>query len=83
MMKSTTKLHGIELLDCAQANAKSGLSTTAQQCGYGNNILTFQNELQKAGSEIGIQISGLKDLILETKTIDRGRDFSPDSPEQI
>ena len=82
-MKSTTKLHGIELLDCAQANAKSGLSPTAQQCGYGNNILDFQNELQKAGREIGIQISGLHDLILERKKIERGRDFSPDSPEQI
>ncbi len=82
-MKSTTQLHGIELLDCAQANAKSGLSTTAQQCGYGNNILAFQNELQKAGSEIGIQISSLQDLILERKKIERGRDFSPDSPEQI
>ena len=82
-MKSTIKLHGIELLDCAQANAKSGLSTTAQQCGYGNNILAFQNELKKAGSEIGIQISGLQDLILETQKIDRGRDFSPDTSEQI
>ena len=82
-MKPTTKLHGIELLDCAQANAKAGLSTTAQQCGYGHNILAFQNELQKAGSDIGIQISGLQDLILETKKVERGRDFSPDSPEQI
>ena len=82
-MKSTIKLHGIELLDCAQANAKLGLSTTAQQCGYGNNILAFQNELKKASSEIGIQISGLQDLILETQKIDRGRDFSPDTSEQI
>ena len=45
-------LHGIELLDCAQANAKLGLSTASQQCGYGDNIQAFQNELQKAGSEI-------------------------------
>lgn len=82
-MKSTTKLRGIELLDCAQANAKSGLSITAQQCGYGDNILDFQNELQKAGSEIDIQISSLQDLILERKKIERGREFSPDSPEQI
>ena len=83
MMKLPKKLHGIELLDCAQANAKSGLSTATQQCGYGNNILAFQKELQKAGTEIGIQISGLNDLDLETKKIDRGRDFSPDTPEQI
>ena len=82
-MKSPKKLHGIELLDCAQANAKSGLSTATQQCGYGNNILAFQNELQKAGTEIGVRITGLSDLVLETQTRDRGRDFSPDTPEQI
>ncbi len=82
-MKSTIKLHGIELLDCAQANAKLGLSTTVQQCGYGNNILAFQKELQKTGSEIGIQISSLQDLMLETPKIERGRDFSPDTSEQI
>ncbi|MDJ0899570.1 MAG: hypothetical protein QNJ55_12235 [Xenococcus sp. MO_188.B8] len=82
-MKLPKKLHGIELLDCAQANAKSGLSTATQQCGYGNNILAFQNELQKAGTEIGVRITGLSDLVLETQTRDRGRDFSPDTPEQI
>ncbi len=80
-MTSPTPLHGIELLDCAQANAKFGLSTATEQCGYGNNILAFQNELQKAGSEIGIQISSLNDLILETKKIDRGRDLSPDTSD--
>ncbi len=82
-MKSPKKLHGIELLDCAQANAKSGLSTATQQCGYGNNILAFQNELQKAGTEIGVRIASLSDLVLETQTRERGRDFSPDTPEQI
>ncbi len=83
MMTSPKPLHGIELLDCAQANAKSGLSIATQQCGYGDNILAFQNELQKAGSEIGIQISSLNDLILETKGIERERDFSPDTSGRI
>lgn len=83
MMTSPKALHGIELLDCAQANAKLGLSTATQQCGYGDNILAFQKELQKAGSEIGIQISGLNELIFETKGIERERDFSPDSSDQI
>ena len=82
-MKLPTKLHGIELLDCAQANARSGVSTTAKQCGYGNNILAFQKELQKAGSEIGLQIRGLSDLVLETPKINRGIDCSPDTSEQI
>ena len=82
-MTSPKPLHGIELLDCAQANAKSGLSTATQQCGYGDNSLAFQNELQKAGNEIGIQISSLNDLILETQEIERERNFSPDTSGRI
>lgn len=83
MMTSPKTLHGIELLDCAQANAKLGLSTATQQCGYGDNTIAFQQELQKAGSEIGIQISSLNELMFETKGIERARDFSPDSSDQI
>lgn len=82
-MTSPKPLQGIELLDCAQANAKSGLSTTTQQCGYGTNITAFQNELQKASSEIGIHINNLDDLILEIEKLDRGRDFAPDSSGRI
>ncbi len=82
-MTSPQPLHGIDLIDCAQANAKSGLSTAAQQCGYGNNIKAFQNELQKASSKIGIHISSLEELILENQKIERERVFSPDTPGQI
>ena len=83
MMTSLKPLHGIELIDCAQANAKLGLSTATQQCGYGNDTLAFQSELQKAGSESGIQINSLNDLILEIKEIDRKRDFAPNTSGQI
>ena len=76
-------LKGIDLIDCAQANAKFGLSTAALQCGYENDLLAFQKELQKAGSELGLHIDSLNDLILEIKKIDRGRDFSPDTLGQI
>ena len=82
-MASPKPLQGIELLDCAQANAKSGLSTATQQCGYGNNTLAFNNELQKAGNEIGIYITSLNDLVLETQEIERGKDFAPDNSGQI
>ena len=75
-MTSPQPLHGIELLDCAQANARSGLSTATRQCGYGNNTLAFKNELQKAGNEVGIYITSLNDLILETEE-------SPHSSSQI
>ena len=82
-MTSPQPLHGIELVDCAQANARSGWSIASQQCGYGNNIKAFQKELQKASSEIGIHIDSLEELILEIQRIEREQVFSPDSSGQI
>lgn len=82
-MTSSKPLHGIELVDCAQANARSGLSIATEQCGYGNNIEAFQNELQKASSKIGIHISSLEELILENQKIERERVFAPDTPGRI
>ncbi len=82
-MTSPQPLHGIELVDCAQANARSGLTIASQQCGYGNNIKAFQKELQKASSEIGIHIDSLEELILEIQRIEREQVFSPDSSGQI
>lgn len=82
-MTLPTTLKGIDLIDCAQANAKFGLSTAAQQCGYENDLLAFEKALQQAGSELGLHIDSLKDLILEIKKVDRGKDFSPDTSGQI
>ncbi len=82
-MTSSKQLHGIDLIDCAQANAKSGLSVAARQCGYGNNIKAFQNELQKASGEIGIHISSLNELILDAHKIEREKEFAPDSSGRI
>ena len=82
-MTSPKLLQGIELLDCAQANAKSGLSIAAHQCGYGDDIEAFSKNLQKAAREKGIHISNLKDLILEIPQIEREKVFSPDTPGRI
>ena len=82
-MTSSQPLHGIELLDCAQANAKSGLSIATEQCGYGKDIEAFNKELQKAAREKGLHISNLKDLILEISQIEREKVFSPDTPGRI
>ena len=82
-MTSPKPLHGIELIDCAQANARSGWSIASQQCGYGNNIKAFQDELRKASSEIGIHIDSLEELILANQRIEREQVFSPDSPGRI
>ncbi|MEM7757636.1 MAG: hypothetical protein AAF298_05895 [Cyanobacteria bacterium P01_A01_bin.40] len=82
-MTSPKPLHGIDLVDCAQANAKSGLSIAAQQCGYGNNIEAFQQELQQASNKIGIHIDNLNELILENQKIEQKQNFAPDSSGRI
>ncbi len=63
-MASPTPLHGTELIDCAQANAKQGISVAAQQCGYNNDIDTFQHELAVALKQIGIKNKDFEDLLI-------------------
>ena len=82
-MTSPKPLRGIDLIDCAQANAKSGLSIAAEQCGYGKDITAFQQELQQASNEIGIHINNLNELILNKQTIERETEFAPDSSGRI
>jgi hypothetical protein len=65
IMASAESLKGIELIDCAKANAEQGLSTTAELCGYGSNLKTFEIELKQACQEIGVEINDLADLITD------------------
>ena len=39
-------LQGIELIDCAKANAKQGVTVAAKQSGYGQDIALFQKNLE-------------------------------------
>jgi len=64
-MASSTPLQGIELIDCAKANAKQGIETAAAQSGYGQDVSTFQQELKKACEGIGVEINELSDLITD------------------
>lgn len=64
-MASPTPLKGLELVDCARANAKQGIETAAELCGYGNDLNTFSQELKLACDNMGIKISELTDLITD------------------
>ncbi|MEM1172480.1 MAG: hypothetical protein AAGJ08_26225 [Cyanobacteria bacterium P01_H01_bin.35] len=55
-MNTPKNLTGIELIDCAKANAKDGIEKAAQRCGYGQDIKLFQQKLQQACDEKGISI---------------------------
>jgi len=68
-MASPIKLHGVELIDCAKANAKQGVETAANLCGYGQDINGFLEELKTACQQIGVQIDELSDLITSQQTL--------------
>ena len=63
LLSGKMALTGIDLIDCARANAASGLETTAQLCGYGEDVSAFQEALQQASSQLGLHIESLNDLI--------------------
>ena len=83
-MTSSIPLHGTELVDCAQANAKQGISVAAQQCGYHDNIETFQRELTDALEHIGVKNKDFDDL-LKTVVVrpEIGIKIAPDTSTEL
>lgn len=85
-MSSQTRLHGTELVDCARANAKQGIEAAAYQCGYGDDLNTFAQELRKACEEMNLQAKELTDLIIDQNmmlTLGEGETVAPDSDSQL
>lgn len=80
-------LQGIELIDCAKANAKQGLTVAAQQCGYGDNISLFRKNLIQACQEIGVDIEQLSDLVTDQQMVKESPgtsiEIAPDSNTQL
>lgn len=64
-MASPTPLTGLELIDCAKANAKQGIETATELCGYGSNYGAFQQALEQACQAIGVQVHELSDLLTD------------------
>jgi hypothetical protein len=83
-MTSPIPLRGTELIDCAQASARQGISVAAQQCGYHDDIDTFQHELAVALAHIGIKNKDFDDLL---KTVvaqpDLGIEIAPDTATEL
>jgi hypothetical protein len=68
-MVSQIQLHGLELVDCARANAKQGITTAAYQCGYGDDVKTFAQELRQACETMNLQVTELNELITDQDMI--------------
>ncbi|MDJ0649613.1 MAG: hypothetical protein QNJ60_12990 [Xenococcaceae cyanobacterium MO_188.B19] len=81
LLSGQIPLTGVDLIDCARANAASGLETTAKLCGYGSSLSTFQEALKQAARQMGVKIESLKDLITQPPYLmgDQGIDVAPDT----
>ena len=84
-MSASQPLQGLELIDCAKANAKQGVDVAAELCGYGKDTARFYQALQQAGDQTGIHIAELSDLITEQQTIlqEGGIEVAPDTPADL
>lgn len=64
-MNSPKRLHHTELVDCARANAKHGIQVAAYQCGYGEDITSFSQELRQACEQMNLSAQELSQLITD------------------
>ncbi len=84
-MASSTPLQGIELVDCAKANAKQGIETAADLCGYGNDLTGFRQELQTACDRMGVEFHELSDLVTDQQSVIQlgGVEIAPDTKGEL
>ncbi len=85
-MASPTRLQGTELVDCARANAKQGIETAAHQCGYGEDLNTFAQELKQACEQMNLQVKELSELITDQEMLlelGSGEVVAPDTPSEL
>lgn len=74
-------LQGIELIDCAKANAKLGVEVAAERCGYNDDTELFISNLDRACQDIGVNIDELSDLITDQKIAKENRKVIEIAPE--
>ena len=74
-------LQGIELINCAKANAKQGVAIAAKRSGYEQNIGLFTENLNKACQQIGIDIDELDDLITDQQIAQERKKVMDVAPE--
>jgi hypothetical protein len=85
-MASETPLKGTELVDCAKANANQGIQTAAYQCGYGDNLNQFAQELRNACESMNLQVKELTQLITDQDMILKigtGEIIAPHTPSEL
>ena len=84
-MSASEPLRGTELIDCAKANAKQGIETAAEQCGYGQDFVRFKQNLQQACQNIGVNIQELSDLVTDQQIVKErgGLEIAPETTSEL
>jgi hypothetical protein len=84
-MAASSKLQGLDLIDCAKANAKQGIEAAALLCGYQTDLSRFQQQLQQACQQIGVEVFELSDLITDHPAIgqEHGIEIAPDTASDL
>ncbi|PSP09985.1 MAG: hypothetical protein BRC49_11190 [Cyanobacteria bacterium SW_10_48_33] len=80
-MTASEPLTGTDVIDCAKASAEQGVEAAARQCGYGEDVASFQQELKQACDKINVEIETLGDLVTEQDEIaeNRGVEVAPET----
>lgn len=74
-------LQGIELINCAKANAKQGVEVAAALSGYDKNVGLFVENLHVACQQIGVDINELDDLITDQQIAKENRNVQEVAPD--
>lgn len=84
-MAASSPLKGIELINCAKANAKKGTEFAARQCGYPDQPEQFIDAVQEACQSIGVDIDELRDLIVDRQKVkvSPGIEIAPETPTSL
>jgi hypothetical protein len=84
-MAAKEPLKGLELVDCAKANAAQGIETATHLCGYGQDVNNFKQALQQACSDMGVKFHELSDLITHQQAMiqEPGVEIAPDTPNEL
>ena len=84
-MNSVKPLQGTDLIECVQANAKLGLATVVQQCGYGEDVESFEQNLQQACQKVGINLHKFSDLLKDRQRTPKihGLNIAPQTNSQL
>lgn len=83
-MAASQPLTGVELVNCAQANAKQSKAIAAELCGYGRDLEAFERALAQACQAMGLRVASLGELAqTPSATLPAGRAIAPETDSQL